>query len=437
MLNANEVKTVKQLEAEIAEVLLVADEGVCRIVVANIVANRMNLDPVWLLLVAGSSGGKTEYINAISGLNFVHVISDLTVNTFASGFKKTGQETSLLLRINNGILAFKDFTSILSKNKDAKKEIMAQLREIYDGKYVKETGTGETIKWQGRAGAIAGSTEAIYQHLADMSAMGDRFIMYSIRQPDRIEMARKALSNTYDMNEKREHLKGCFTNYITQVINFINEQEDETIVELPEDAKEDLLMVADFATRVRSAVELDFKSGVVTFVPEPEMPTRMIKQLHAMATAFLAMKKSEPGADLASNKLDDLEKRLLYKLAFDSIPRTRRDTLHPLAQYRDGVTTSGMATLLNLPTPSVAKYLSQINALGICKRSKKGGTQGDLWKMDERYRNILVRLEGLHTKDGVLEGKGDGEEEVESIEKAWEQGPVNEQQEFDAFDMPM
>ena len=400
-LKPEEIKSIEQLEAEVDKVLLIKDRGVVRMVCSTIIANRMTLDPVWLLLVAAPSGGKSELISAISGLDFVFPISDLTVNTFASGQKKVGKETSLLLKINNGIMAFKDFTSVLSKNKDAKKEIMGQLREIYDGEYVKRTGTGEDISWRGKVGAIAGCTEIIYRHLEEMDAMGARFILYNIEQPERKLVARRMLENAHNIIEKRDHLKQCFKYYIEHVISKLKESE----IELSEQIKEELVEVADFSTRVRSAVLTDFKSGLVDFVPTPEMPMRMISQLFALASSFIAMSNAAPfnkDKKTKDGELTDFQKKLLYKTAFDSVPRTRRDALLPLAQYREGLSTAGLAVRLELPTPSVGKYLSQLNALGICTRKKNGGKQGDHWQIKENYRKVLVDLYDIKIIEGTL-----------------------------------
>lgn len=398
-----DVTSIELLMEEVEKVFLVVDKGMVKMVVSTIISNRMDLDPVWLLLVAPPSGGKTEMISAISGLEFVFPISDLTVNTFASGQKKTGKETSLLLKMNNGIMAFKDFTSVLSKNKDARKEIMGQLREIFDGEYVKRTGTGDDITWRGKIGAIAGATEIIYRHLEEMSAMGDRFIMYNIKQPDRLEVARRALSNSGDMHEMREHLKACFTNLVNHVIDKLD-NEEEMLMDVT--MKEELLTVADFATRVRSAVMTDFKSGLVDFVPAPEMPGRVTSQLYTLGCGFIAMNKSNPQLPLNhpahKGTLTDDEKKLLFKTAFDSIPRTRRDIIMPLAKHRPGVSTVGLATMLDLPTDSVKKYLQQVNALGVCTRTKSSGPQGDTWKMPEKYRKIIKQIEDFKIEDTML-----------------------------------
>ena len=413
-----DVKRIEDLEAEVDKVLLLKDRGVVRILCASVIANRLDLDPVWLLLVAASSGGKTELIQAISAFEWIYQISDLTVNTFASGQKKTGKETSLLLKMNNGIMAFKDFTSILSKEKEARKAIMSQLREIYDGEYTKRTGTGDDITWKGKIGAIAGATEAVYVHLEEMSQMGDRFIMYSIEQPDRLEVARRALRNSHDMLEKRAHLRACFKNFIEHVLTSIAKGQEE--IKLAPDAEDQLLLVADFATRARSAVLTDFKTGNINFVPAPEMPMRVTSQLYTLAAAFIAMYKSAPGlgptSPLLKGELSFEDYRILYKTAFDSIPKMRRNALYALAKYKGGVSTAGLAVTLELPTPSVAKYLAQVNALSICTRQKKPGAQGDLWVLKEQYRDLMIKLEGITVEEGTLMADKEEEENWDAVE---------------------
>lgn len=157
------ITTFKQLEEEYKKIFLIKDEGIIRLLIATVIGNYLPIDPIWLMIVAASSGGKSELMLSLNKVGETIVpISDLTTNTFASGQTRTGKETSLLHKMKPGsVLVFKDFTSILSKNRESKGEIMAQLREIFDGKYTKRTGTGDDIVWEGKIGAIAGSTENI------------------------------------------------------------------------------------------------------------------------------------------------------------------------------------------------------------------------------------------------------------------------------------
>lgn len=419
------ITKIEDLEAEVRKVYLIPDTGIIRVLCATVIANKLKLDPVWLMIVASSSGGKSELINALNGLPYIHPISDVTMNTFASGFKgKPGEETSLLWKANYGILAFKDFTSIISKDKEAKKAIMAQLREVYDGQYNKETGNGKAIAWKGKIGAIAGATEMIYESLADLSAMGDRFIMYSMEMPDRREMSLRVFDNVSDMAEKREHIQKCFTSYITYVL----ERVDPNRPQFTDKIRDEIIDVADFATLVRSAVLTDFKTGAVDYVPSPEMPTRVVSQLLSLSSAFVAMKKARPEYDMMQNKeeFNQADADILYRVAMDSIPKKRRMALQALARYDGGVSSAGLATALNYPTETVKKWFAILNGLGICERIKRGGRLGDEWVMKDAFRKIVQRFDKIETVKGILQGEESDEDAFEAYLEAGDLAKVEE-----------
>lgn len=390
-----EPKTIEELKDIVNEVFLIADDGVVEALCATVITNRLRGDAVWMMLVSPSSGGKSELIQALDGLKFIHPISDLTVNTFASGFKTKEGESSLLWKANKGIFTFKDFTSILSKNKDAKKEIMGQLREIYDGKYTKRTGNQNDTNWTGKIGAIAGSTEMVYEALADLSAMGDRFIMYNMDQPPRLEVARRVLSNAHDIKEKRKKIMDAFSYYI----NYALEKGGKEDITLSNEIKEELLEVADFATQVRSAVITDFKTGAVDFVPSAEMPMRVAAQLYNIATGFVILNRARPLAMQDPNALTDSQKRILYKFAMDSIPKKRRIALQVIAKYDTGISSGLVATKLNYPTGTVTKWFSQLNGLGIVERVKQSGGFGDKWIMRAQYRKVMIKFDHIETEE--------------------------------------
>ena len=257
--------TFKDLQEIFESFLLMKDPNLIWLTVASVLGNQMmSRRPIWLMLVAPPSSGKTTALNALLGLKVynpkgeevepIQSISDLTENSFASGAQSSSQETSLLNKIpTGGVMVFKDFTSILSKNSDSKRIIMGQLREIYDGSYVKRTGTGKDVMWTGKIGALAGVTESVYQHLESLSVMGDRFMLYQIPQPDRkamlrfkLDQERNGTTEDVQMPKARElmhaYMQRAYSNLSEVQVNISREQEDEIIA------------VADFCTMVRSGI---------------------------------------------------------------------------------------------------------------------------------------------------------------------------------------
>ena len=92
--------------------------------------------------------------------------------------------------------------------------------------------------------------------------------------------------------------------------------------------------------------------------------------------------------------------------------------LRKLAQYVGGITTKGLAMSINYQTSVVQGWLNQLNGLGICNRESKGGSQGDLWKLNPKFRDIMVRFEKISVEAGTLEGEGNDAEE-EDLEESW------------------
>jgi hypothetical protein len=158
---------------------------------ANVIANRMETDPLWIFLVGPPSSAKTEAIRALGTTPDVYPLSSLTAQTFASGFERKGVETSLLPKLTGKVLALKDFGSVLSLYREKKAEILAQMREIYDGAYVKEFGNGKVFTWTGKIGLLAGVTGIIDREYAVNQVLGERVIriLYRVQTADSHEVA--------------------------------------------------------------------------------------------------------------------------------------------------------------------------------------------------------------------------------------------------------
>jgi len=427
-----EVKTLDQLQKVFDEYLLLGDRNLIRLLCAVVIANQLDhVDPVWILLVASPASGKSETLQAFNDIidpvtrkPMIYPISDLTINSFASGQTKTGQETSLLHKMpRGGIMVFKDFTSLLSKNEQAQQEIVAQLREIYDGAYIKRTGTGKDITWNGKIGALAGCTEVVYEHMEKLSAMGDRFAMYSIMQPDRKEVLKFSIANKRK-GENKELLRAKSKGAAKMYVEYILKNKTKFNISISPETEDELITLADFCTKVRSGVIVDKRFNRVEFVPSAEMPMRLIDQLFALLYALMLIRRVEAG-ETGSNinnipHPDDLQ--IVYKIAYDSIPIKRRMALKLLAKYGKGARTAGLATAIGYETKVVGNWLSQLNGLGICRREKKMGPQGDSWMLSDEGITVMQRFQGIKTVDAELTDDKATDEDTENWEKISQEG---------------
>src|SRR5262249_35224003 len=150
------------VHAAFSELLYLPSYDAVNVVLAGVVANYADGDPVWPLLVGPPGCGKSEIVSSIVGAPGGGPLSTLTPQTLLSGFETKGKPASLLEQIGEfGILAFKDLTTVLTMHREARAAIIGQLREVADGRCEKSFGNGVRIEWKGKLGLVAGVTPVI------------------------------------------------------------------------------------------------------------------------------------------------------------------------------------------------------------------------------------------------------------------------------------
>jgi hypothetical protein len=390
----NTIKTLAQLQDIFDSHLLLADRHIVKLLTSFILANKNGKDPLWLFIVAASGGGKSEMLNCLEGLAWVHSLDTLTTNTFASGQQRAGQESSLLLKIGSGVLMFKDFTTILSMNKDARAEIMGQLRCVFDGKFDKSTGNGVNIQWRGKMGLIAGVTSIIHQKQQEFASMGERFIQYAMVQPNRKEVQKMKFKNANNIAEIRLKLRDSFTEYITHVL----ETTEDVDIEFDEKTMDEIIDIADFCTQARTGLSVSDRTGRVDFIPDAEMPTRVTSQLITLAHGLMTVNAAEiPGNKMELNNEDMY---IIVKVALDSVPRKRRQAIQSMAKYKLGVTAAALATELGYDTEVMKATLQELTALKMATRVSRMDTY--FYVLSDQYRPIVEKFEEIVPLDKEL-----------------------------------
>lgn len=367
----------QQLEETIKKWLLIEDVNITKVVIGAVIANRLAGDPVWLFIVAPSGGTKTEFIRGLDLISGIYPISDLTTQTFISG-ERGNKNASLLFRLpTNAILTYKDFTTVLTMHQDKKHAILAQLREIYDGSYSKEFGTGETKRWKGKIGFIAGVTSIIDHHTVVYSVLGERFIQYRPLQPDSILLSKRAMKNTGKENPMRDEIQNAFADYISGI------QIPAGSITLPDEITDKIAHLATFCVKARSGIVRDgYASREIELVPDPEVPTRFAKQLVTLGAAFYVIN---------GDQFSDDDYNLLCKIGVDSIPKKRRIILELLASKDVEVETAKVATEIGYPTNTTRRELENLHGLGLLKRFPGGQGRADRWSLNDKSREYIKK----------------------------------------------
>jgi Bifunctional DNA primase/polymerase, N-terminal len=282
-------------------------------------AERLTGDPLWLLLVSGPGAAKTETAQAVVGAG-AHVTSTiasegalLSATPFRARSKKaTG---GLLRKIGErGVLVIKDFTSIISSDRNVRQAVLAAIREIYDGRWERNVGSdgGQTLTWVGRIviiGAVTTAWDSAHQVVA---ACGDRFVLIRIDSNlGRQKSGSRAIDNTGSEVQMREELAAAVGGLVASACT--------DNVPIKDDERDRLLKAADIVTMARTAVERDYR-GEVLWAHAPEMPTRFAKQLAQMVRGGVAIGMAREDAVL-----------LAIRCARDSIPPLRLEILLDVA----------------------------------------------------------------------------------------------------------
>jgi len=381
---------LSQIKELYKSVFYMEEDMVLDTILSIAIATKLPGDPIWLLIIGGSSSGKSELIGILNKVKFNHPVSSLSENTFLSNMKLgAGKESSLLHQIGtNGMITMKDYTSILSMRSEKRELIVSQMREIFDGKLDKLAGNGNNEHWEGKINWIGAVTDSIFIAEGESAGMGRRTINYVMPQQDRIKTTRRALANTADITEKRLQIQDAVAEFINHKLATLPKQ----LPVLSEDMQEDVIQLGNFTTLARTPTARDFHQTLI-LVPDAEMPMRVASMFQKIVQINIHI--SDDGV------LTDAHWKQLCKLAFDSIPKQRIMTLKILAKY-PMVTKKGVALELNYPTDTVGMWLEDLNVLGICKRAQGSATSGDQWTMEPQYRELMVKFMDIKLKEEAL-----------------------------------
>lgn len=350
--------------------LYLPDPSLVHVVLATVAANHTDEDPLWLIVIGASSGGKTEVLNAIGGLADVHQAATMTEGSLLSGTPKRdakGAKGGLLREIGDfGIIVCKDFTSVLSMNRDTRAAMLAALREIYDGAWTRHIGTdgGRTLAWTGKVGLLAGSTAAWDAHHAVVGAMGERFLSFRLPDmdaPKRSAQAQKALTNRRSERQMRQELAGIVERFF-KGLDLTSEPPAMTDAEITR-----VIALGSLVTRCRSAVERDSHSRDIALILDTEAPARLTM---ALGRLYSGLRTIGLSADAAWP--------IVIRCGLDSLPKVRRDVFNVLVEV-EHLDTTRIATRTGYPTGTTRRVLEDLTAHHAVSRLPSGQGKADEW----------------------------------------------------------
>jgi len=321
-------------------------------VLAAAAVERLDGDPLWLLLISGSGNAKTETVQALDGIEAIITSTVSSPGALLSATAKKERAANatggLLRKLEpGGILVIKDVTSILSMSGEARAEVLGALREVYDGRWSRNVGTdgGLTLEWAGRIALVGAVTTAWDKAHAAIASMGDRFVLIRVDSTiGRQAAGRRAIGNTGSEVTMRHELSEA----VSGVLEAMN-----THPLVVSGAETDVLLAAaDLVTLARTGVEYDYRGDVID-AHAPEMPTRFAKQLAQVVRG---------GTAIGMDRRHAL--RLAIRCARDSMPPLRLAIIDDCAEHPDS-STADIRKRLGKPRATVDRQLQALHMLGV------------------------------------------------------------------------
>lgn len=331
-------------------------------------------DAPWLFLVAPPGSGKTTTgILGSAGLRDVKELGKFTEATLFSGFycheasgilEKFGEihqfkfengryvpndggalkDTKLFDIRGNVILLIKDFTTILQMRRDSRANIIAQLRELHDGSYECDFGTGITKRWQGKLTILAAVTPEIDRMYSVMSSLGERFLKIRWDRP-----AREAGEIAYGQSGRERSIRAEIQKEVKTLFDAAPNRSPKIAPEMVTR----ISYLADLVAHARSHVS--WESGQIDYTAPAEANTRITKQLAAIATGVAALR--------CKQVVDESEWEDILRVGLDSILPKRKQVL--LAKNINETTAPW-------PRTSAKRVLDECEALGLISADSQG-----------------------------------------------------------------
>lgn len=380
----------QDLENIIKKYMLLEDKGIVKLLCAYVVALRIPIPPPWLFILGASSGGKSMLLNSLAQVRGYRALDDVTSASFLSGSRGGGEEMSLLHNLpKECFLVFKDFTTILSKQKESRGAIIGLLRKIYDGEMSKKTGNiSATNNWEGKIGVLGGSTSSFYTKMADFADMGERTLAYIFQQPSKRDLGERIFEDGLNDFEAKETMRKAFKTYLDDSdINIPPKVSD--LPKFDRQTKDDILDLAELTTTARSGVERNFydRDAPVMAKHFEEQIARFQKEIMALSYGFMLLNQHDTGQSI----LLPQDKKTLYAMALDTIPYNRRLILVQMAKLGFSSTEKSLSEYLGLDEKAIKIALGDMRAHGMF--ISHASHSGISWELNPKWQDIIKKFE--------------------------------------------
>jgi len=355
---------------------------------ATVLASRLPGDPLWIFLVAPPGAGKTLFLQCLETVPDCFFLSSLGAHSLISGYiPPGGGDPSLLPQLEGKCLILKDYTEVHALPDTAKEEVYAILRGAYDGRVRRSFGNRvELADYKCHFNMIAAVTPII--HSDNRATLGERFLKTEMKctDYDKDQHIRLAIQG---MKLTEEHIEE-----LRQVcIDFLHVNTDlENLPTISLQQSENIIALSQVVAYLRAGVERSVYTKDLKYRPEPEIGTRLAKQLVKLSQALALV------YDLKA--VDARCYRLVEKTALSTAFGWGLDAITVLVRNFPGyITAEYISESMSASLSTVTRRLHDLLELGVITRTKieteekVAGRPQIGWSVTPEFQKLWKRAE--------------------------------------------
>ncbi len=366
---------------ELSEDLIIA----LKVMLAVCLSNDIGGDPLWIYMVAPPGAGKTLILTSFSHSWRCVFRSNLTPKCLVSGWQGSGADPSLIPRIAGKTLIAKDFTEILSMSIGDQEEIFSTLRGAYDGYVQKSFGNGITREYYNcRFSIIAGVTPKI--HGSSRASMGERFLKMVMNVPSdkkQTEVNFAALDQIGNEETLEYTLQTAVARYLSRKLT------PRTLPKFSVNMKYRINALVKLIAMMRTQVDRDLRMDIIQYRPEPEMGTRLIKQLGKLAMLIAYMDNEK--------EINEDAYKIVERVAFNTAHGFTLEIVASIMKMGGKATRKEISEDIGLPMTTLGFRIEDMVLIKVLKVSKRDSTGGRLAKeysLSDKVFNLWRQAKG-------------------------------------------
>jgi hypothetical protein len=420
--------TLAQVYSEFKRWLYLDSTDGIDIMLATVMSQQIDGEPVWMFVVGPPGSAKTETLSSLSWVENMYMTSSVTPHSLISGANwKDNADPSLIPKLDGKVMIIKDFTSILSMRDTEKDEIFGILRDAYDGKCGKEFGNGVVRRYESRFTVLAAVTPSIYALSSSHTALGERFLKFGIGDNlihiHEDEIIERAISNINKETTMRDDLADVVHAFLTRRLRMAK----IPVADLPTITpafRDRIIALARFGSRMRGSVTRDtYRNDIITSRPSAEVGSRLGKQLAKLCQSLAVIHGRR------TVTADDF--RLVKKVMLDTIPQRTEDLLRQMLTScpteHHTITTGEISFKTRYPQATVGRILQDLTVLDITKKVVgRVGQHGNstAWTLTPYIRTVIDKA-GLYKTEEELQ-RSSGRMTVRVIRRRAKRTPAKE-----------